>query len=487
MGRQGERAGTDLEARAGGGRLTLRLSVGLALLLMAVMGCASHQIHQTDPSDERIRRERLSENIERAVLAIHYPPEVASATRRHLLAWRDSAGRAVVESWFHGLVTARGQTHEDGAALARLSLKEKQVISGIAGHLRRRYRSQEGAFELMEVLASRRAQCLGYTQLFYVVTQSLGLASHPIDVIVDRGPGTLLPGEGHVSCVVDLSDGSSVLLDVVPNGFISAGLCLDEAYRKEGPYLELRNEENPLGLFRKFQLLDADGLYAHVLNSRTLESGSRQPSEALSLLSEAIQLNPNFATAYSNRAIMHTRLKALGEALADCEQALALNPLSANAHNVRGTVLVNLGTFQEAITAYDRAIQLHPKYAKALCNRGSVYNKLEQHVRALADFNEAIRLAGESSFGHYNKGISFYQMGRYGEAIGSYSLALRLEPNLHQAHVNRALCYAIVGKDANARSDLQSAMALDPKMAEPVARISRRFSLGVRGLKASNL
>ncbi|MCH8194417.1 MAG: tetratricopeptide repeat protein, partial [Planctomycetes bacterium] len=476
----------DPEARAGGGRLVLRLSVGLTLLLMAASCRASHPAGQTDQTVNRMQRERLSEKMERAVLALHYPPEVASATRRHLLEWRDFAGRSVVESWSHTLVNAQGQVSEDATALARLTQKEKQVISEIARYLRRRFRYQEGAFELMEILESRQAQCLGYTQLFYVVTQSLGLASHPIDVIVDREPGMISPGEGHVSCLVDLSDGSSVLLDLVPNGLISAALSLDEDYRKEGPYHELKDEKNPLGLFRKIQVLDADGLYAHILNSRTLKLESHQATHAVSLFTAAIQLNPDFAAGYSNRAIMLARLEAFDEALADCEQALTINPLSANAHNVRGTVLVRLGKFPEAMAAFDRAIQLQPDYAKAICNRGSAYNKLRRHERALDDFEKALRLEGASSLSYYNRGIALYRLGRYREAIASYSSALRQAPQLQQAHVNRALCYALVGKDAKARQDLQSAIELDPKMAEPVGRISRRFSLGVRSLRAGH-
>lgn len=483
---KGDGSRIDLEVRAGGRRLFLHLSVGLTLLLVAVPGAAAYPTGQTVQTANCIQRERLSEKIEDAVLALHYSPEVASATQRHLREWRDFAGRSVLESWAHTLVNAQGQVSEDAAGLARLTQKEKQVISEIARYLRRRFRYQEGAFELMEILESRRAQCLGYTQLFYVVTQSLGLASHPIDVIVDREPGMILPGEGHVSCVVDLRDGSSVLLDLVPNGVISDAVGLDEDYRKVGPYHELRDEKNALGLFRKFQVLDADGLYAHILNSRTFKLASHQATHAVSLFTGAIQLNPDFAVAYSNRAIMLARLEAFDEALADCEQALTINPLSANAHNVRGTVLVSLGKFPEAMAAFDRAIQLLPNYAKAICNRGSVYNKLGRHERALDDFEKALSLEGVSSFTYYNRGIALYRLGRYQEAIASYTSALRHAPRLQQAHVNRALCYALAGKDAQASGDLQSAIALDPKMAEPADRISRRFSLGVRGLAANN-
>ncbi len=80
--------------------------------------------------------------------------------------------------------------------------------------------------------------------------------------------------------------------------------------------------------------------------------------------SKAIELNPNFAEAYNNRAYTYMMRLEYGEALPDL----------------------------------NRAIEIRPNYAHALMNRGDIYNYDFQvdRQKALADYNRVIAQGPEA-------------------------------------------------------------------------------------------
>lgn len=71
--------------------------------------------------------------------------------------------------------------------------------------------------------------------------------------------------------------------------------------------------------------------------------------------SEAIRLNPNFASAYFNRSLCHWMQDDYDATIADCSKVLELNKVDGAAHEQRGDAYAQKGDHDKAISDYTSA------------------------------------------------------------------------------------------------------------------------------------
>lgn len=90
----------------------------------------------------------------------------------------------------------------------------------------------------------------------------------------------------------------------------------------------------------------------------------------------AIQLDPQLALAYYNRAQAAFGLNRYEEAITDYDQAIGLDSESALLYTKRGEVYFALGQYERAIQDHEQAILLDPQFAPAYYNRGGAYVEL---------------------------------------------------------------------------------------------------------------
>jgi tetratricopeptide (TPR) repeat protein len=74
----------------------------------------------------------------------------------------------------------------------------------------------------------------------------------------------------------------------------------------------------------------------------------------------AIELDPQNAVAYRNRAVAHCRQGDLEQALADFDRAIELDPEYAQAYGSRGNIYHQFGEYEKALEDYNKVIELHP-------------------------------------------------------------------------------------------------------------------------------
>lgn len=87
--------------------------------------------------------------------------------------------------------------------------------------------------------------------------------------------------------------------------------------------------------------------------------------------------------------MVSTILGACDRVIADFGRAIELNPDFASAYSGRGGAWAWAGEHQQAIADFDRAIELNPEDAQAYYGRGMVKAKQKDYDAALADLNQA--------------------------------------------------------------------------------------------------
>lgn len=117
---------------------------------------------------------------------------------------------------------------------------------------------------------------------------------------------------------------------------------------------------------------------------------SREYDKAIVEYTRAIELKPDFAEAYNNRAYAsYSKYDGTGDPVADLDRALSLRPDFAHAYNTRGCVYMAAGKPDKAIADFSRAVQLQPDYPRVYRNRASAYLRKGSISLAFADFERA--------------------------------------------------------------------------------------------------
>ncbi len=188
--------------------------------------------------------------------------------------------------------------------------------------------------------------------------------------------------------------------------------------------------------------------------------------EELARYEKAIELAPDSAEAYNNRALILSRLHRYDEALASYNRALALKPELAELYNNRGITLQQMERYDDALADYDKAIELKPDYANAHNNRGATLPYLRRYPEALASCDIALRLRPDLAEAHHNRGVSLHELRRYDDALVSYDQALALRPDRAEVHNNRGFTLHELKRLEEALASCDRAIGLKPDYAE---------------------
>ena len=113
------------------------------------------------------------------------------------------------------------------------------------------------------------------------------------------------------------------------------------------------------------------------------------PEEALADFNKAISLDPNYAQAYANRALLYRQTGKPDLALADYNKALSIDGNYVPAYLGRGIIYREQGHSALALADFNKAIALKPDNAQAYYQRGLLYQSQHQHQFAIDDFSTA--------------------------------------------------------------------------------------------------
>ncbi|MFC2021856.1 tetratricopeptide repeat protein, partial [Chloroflexota bacterium] len=185
-------------------------------------------------------------------------------------------------------------------------------------------------------------------------------------------------------------------------------------------------------------------------------------SEAIGEYSKSIELNPNYALAYSSRASAYNKKRQYGLAVADLTKAIDLDHKYASAYYTRGVVYHWNGLYDLAIADLTKTIELDPNYPSAYNHRAYVYNKKGQYDLAIADYNKIIDLDPDYALAYLDRGKVYGKKGQYDLAIADFNKAIDLDPDYTSAYLDRGKVYGKKGQYDLAIADFNKAIDLDP-------------------------
>ena len=86
----------------------------------------------------------------------------------------------------------------------------------------------------------------------------------------------------------------------------------------------------------------------------------REFEHAITHFTRAIEINPEFAEPYNQRAIANYLRERYEESIPDCERAVERMPCHFGALSGMGHCYAHLGKRREAVEAYERALEVNP-------------------------------------------------------------------------------------------------------------------------------
>jgi len=146
----------------------------------------------------------------------------------------------------------------------------------------------------------------------------------------------------------------------------------------------------------------------------------------VTLFSEMIRYQPNFAQAHEYRGVAFFRQGRMDEAFGDFSQAIKLDPAFAEAYSNRALIYSDRNQYEPALADVNKALKLQPDFLNAYNNRGLVYGRMKQYDLALEDFNRALAMDSSNGELYYCRSLVYAYLKRFDEAIDDASKAQSL-------------------------------------------------------------
>ncbi|KAI9030430.1 hypothetical protein DFJ74DRAFT_656613 [Hyaloraphidium curvatum] len=162
---------------------------------------------------------------------------------------------------------------------------------------------------------------------------------------------------------VDLADQSQqVLYSIKPLNLLSIfNVYLNTAAKKQTPAAPA---PQPGPAAAKGAVTDADRKKAEEKKTAgNQRMGEKKYEEAIELYTEAIDLDPENAVYYANRAAAYSQSSQHEKAVDDARKAIDVDPKYSKAYSRLGLALYSLELFQDAVDAYEKGLKLDPSNA----------------------------------------------------------------------------------------------------------------------------
>lgn len=193
-----------------------------------------------------------------------------------------------------------------------------------------------------------------------------------------------------------------------------------------------------------------------------------QLDKALEDFTTAIEINPEYSSAYMNRSLIYLERHEKQKALRDYnsymdllyppdERSGGINLSLSKSFNHRGSIYFRMGQYDNALVDFNAAIERDPFSHDNYLQRAFTYMALREYDKAISDFNLCHQSDPENSDIINNRGVCYLRSGNLTSALDDFNKAIQLNDANSVYYVNRALIYSKLGFIPEAKKDIQAA------------------------------
>lgn len=210
---------------------------------------------------------------------------------------------------------------------------------------------------------------------------------------------------------------------------------------------------------------------SHWVNLSLTYSNKKQYEEALKILNNALEINPEYFGTLAAKAKCLYRLDRYEESLPLLNKLIEPKRFETDLIFMRGRVLLSKNEFENARIDFTRALSVNPNHygslsglAEALQKEGNYPEEILIRKRIIdlySDNNES-DLIGLS---HALLGHAYSNAGEYENALNEFNAAIALEPTYESIFIQRCIVKIELKDLEGACADLSKAMRLKPEEA----------------------
>ena len=186
---------------------------------------------------------------------------------------------------------------------------------------------------------------------------------------------------------------------------------------------------------------------------------------ALSMFNFSIELNPDYAEAYSLKGVVLDWQGKHKEAKIYHTKAIKLHPQNAVFLERLANNIYKYGDSKKALSTYEKATRIYPKSPTAWANMGVVLVELDKYKKALQCFDEALALFPRFTNALGGKASTLILLGRHSEALKCLEKGLELKHDDINLWKTKVEVLARMGRRAEALKMCDDALRKNPKSA----------------------
>lgn len=165
---------------------------------------------------------------------------------------------------------------------------------------------------------------------------------------------------------------------------------------------------------------------------------------------QAIQLNPNYATAHHFYAWHLAVMGRMHEALREIREAQERDPLSLMINATAAVTLYCARRYEEAIEQFRKTIEMDPTFFRAHFMLSLVYQRKGMYEEAIAESQKAVTLSGRSTESLAVLGDTYAAAGKKSEAISILAELQELSTQRYVSPFDFAVLYLTLGENDRA-------------------------------------
>jgi len=244
-----------------------------------------------------------------------------------------------------------------------------------------------------------------------------------------------------------------IAISLLLHGVLVSGVGLlsrnDKMAAPEEEYIEMQLVSVPVALQEAPPLLDdSPPTMENSIAEEAIEQEKTPDVETKVLDKEKEQRDDSRAKAISKREpvtkdvptqmLLHYNKKQLELALLQYSQALAMNSQVASVYSNRGQVYYDKGEVDNALSDFNQALKINPQLASAHIGRGYIYIKKGQWDLAFDDFNLGLTVNPQNALAYYGRALCFSVQGDKQNAIHDFQLFIQYATPDHDRFIKIA-------------------------------------------------